>query len=305
MPTSIGAFLRRAARSYVALAVVVFVLLSGAAAAFAAPGFFHGGDDRTPVARGTGPQGSGSYLASPSASGGSSANGSGHSGASLADVRSTEDVGFEENNSSSRARNVVIVQNRTDGRLRMRGSIQLNRITSSNASPLNMARAYSSCTDCSTLAIAMQLNLISRSTHVASPQNYAVAINYKCTRCHTIAFALQYTFSVDDPRAVPSDVQRLIREMDRELNAIARDRQITLEQAIARINDVIARFSQLATSLQQQRDEETSSNTPGATNETPAPSPSWTPAPQPAVTPVPTQTPSPTASPSTAAPSPT
>ena len=179
--------------------------------------------------------------------------------------------------------NIVMINNHQDDRLRVRGSVQINRITAPNVAPQNLARAYSSCTDCETLAVAMQINLIRRDTHRVVPGNAAVAINYQCTRCRTVAFSLQYTLSVDDPRQTPRDVRDLVRAMDAELRAIAAN-PTDLADAINRINAVINRFVALAESLREERDEATATTTPGAAPEGEEPSPTVTPSPEPTPT---------------------
>src|SRR5437762_14004720 len=52
-------------------------------------------------------------------------------------------------------KNVVQVVNRSDGAFRVDGKVQLNRIPAPNAGPVNLAMAYSQCTNCQTLALAL------------------------------------------------------------------------------------------------------------------------------------------------------
>lgn len=166
-----------------------------------------------------------------------------------------QDVTSDERSSDRGGRNIVTVVNRTDNRLRMRGNIQLSRSLGSTAEPVNFAGAYSSCTDCQTIAVALQIALISTHATVIAPRNSAVAINFSCTRCVSVARAIQYVVQVDDPHEVPNDVSELMREMNRELRSIASDRSVTLAQAEARIEAVISRFHVAASSLYEQRDE--------------------------------------------------
>jgi hypothetical protein len=160
------------------------------------------------------------------------------------------------------ARNLVQIQNRTDGRLRVRGNIQLNRILAPSVEPVNLALALGSCTDCQTFAVALQLDLISRTASQIAPQNAAVAVNVDCTRCVTVARAFQYVYQVDDPTQVPGETSELIRAMDHELQAIHSDGNVTLSDAEARINAVIAQFTTLAESLDDKRAEETRPTSP-------------------------------------------
>jgi len=103
--------------------------------------------------------------------------------------------------------------------------------------------------------VALQIDLISRTATEITPQNAAVALNERCTRCTTVATALQYVIPVDDPTEVPDDVKDLIKTMDREMKSIEHAQNATPATAGARIDGVVNQFSELAGSLYQQRDE--------------------------------------------------
>ncbi len=152
--------------------------------------------------------------------------------------------------------NSAIVHNCTDNRLRVRAAIQLNTIPGHVVDPLNQAYAESTCTGCSTLAVALQINLYSsdRADDI-QPQNYAVAVNTACTSCVTVADAYQYVQGEEDPREVSQDISDTVEQLADELAAIQNDPSVSLPDAEARINNVIARFQVLGGSLDQQRDE--------------------------------------------------
>lgn len=175
-----------------------------------------------------------------------------------------EDVTLTEQVSGG-GQNIVQVMNRDDQRMRIRGNVDLNRIPGDRAAPVNYAAALASCTDCQTFAIALQIDLISRTASAIAPQNTAIAVNVGCTRCVTVARAIQFVVQVDDPREVPENVRELVREMDRELREIAqlgRQGQITLLEAETRINALIDRFRDLGTSLYEGRDGATEPTSP-------------------------------------------
>lgn len=69
-----------------------------------------------------------------------------------------------------------------------------------------------------------------------------------------MALALQYAIPVADLQDVPRSVDRLVRDMDREMTAIEREQGLTLDQAESRINALIAGFGELAASLDIKRD---------------------------------------------------
>jgi hypothetical protein len=154
-------------------------------------------------------------------------------------------VTYNETFGRGGGKNIVKVNNRADDTLRVRGSIQLNRIPGPTVGPVNLASGYSSCIDSRTLPVALPVNVISHSTNRVTPQNAAFAINEHCTGCQTMAIAIQVVRSVDNPAQVPPDVRLLIREMDRELKAIQADRSLTLDEALARVQAVIDQFYEL------------------------------------------------------------
>lgn len=173
----------------------------------------------------------------------------------------------ETSNAGGGGTNQVRANNQVDGTMKFRASTQLNQIPGPNVTPTNFAYAYASCTDCQTFAVALQINLISRSADYVAPENAAVAINFECQSCYTVARAIQYTYSVDDPTQVPPEVRQLMQEFDRELRSIQTDKDITIEEAEARLDDVITQFGELAESLNDQRDETTEQSSPDATPE--------------------------------------
>src|SRR5438067_10378560 len=153
-------------------------------------------------------------------------------------------ITYSEFTGGGGASNIVTVCNRADGRFKMRGIIQLNRIPGPTFDPDNHAYARGSCTDCQSFSVAMQIDLISPSSTRATPKNIATAVNVECTRCGTVARALQYVITVDDPlHDTPPEVRQLVQTMDRDLTAIAKDPNSSLPGAEAQVDAVIAQFS--------------------------------------------------------------
>jgi hypothetical protein len=164
------------------------------------------------------------------------------------DARDEED-GVERDEGQGNRSNIIRLANRRDGQLRIKGRVQLNRIPGDEARPINYAIAYSSCTGCKTFAVALQLDLISKTAHTIAPENAAIAVNYECTGCVTVARAVQFVRQVDDPRETPDDVRDAIKELDHELKRLhSEQRRLSVTEANARIEDVIARFKKVAQS---------------------------------------------------------
>src|SRR3954470_11829086 len=160
--------------------------------------------------------------------------------------------------------NIVMVRNHADGDLRIRGRIRLAELHGSRAEPMNAAFAYASCTDCQTFAVALEIALVAPGASTIAPQNHARAMNYECTRCVTVARSLQYVFVVDDPSIVPDNIDRLMRDMEQEIRAIGRERNISASDANARVDAVVDRFQDHASGLQDQLDTSDQLTPPGA-----------------------------------------
>jgi hypothetical protein len=206
--------------------------------------------------------------------------------AAPSDADQADGVTYNEQAGGGGGKNVVKLTNRVDGRMRMRGNVQLSRVGGPNVGPVNVAVALSSCTDCSTFAVALQIAVYQRGATRVVPQNAAAAMNANCNHCVTVAHAYQYAIPVDDPNAPPDRVNSLVRRMDEELQGIQRDSsQLTPADAEARIEAVIAEYQDLATNLMQARDERTDGS------DAPSPTPTGTLlAPAPATTAAPTAT---------------
>jgi putative peptide zinc metalloprotease protein len=189
--------------------------------------------------------------------------------ATSADASSGADYTFTDTSLASSGggggSNHVQVINKNDGKRKLKADVQLNRIPGPRVEPSNVAIAYASCTDCQTIAVALQINLISRTATYVAPENFAIAVNYECTNCYTVARAIQYTFSVDDPTQVPPEVDALIKQFDKELKAIRKEQNLSIDEVEQRINAVIEEFRDLAESLRDDREETLEATTPGAT----------------------------------------
>jgi hypothetical protein len=151
------------------------------------------------------------------------------------------------------ANNMVLLHNQVNGGLTARGNVQVNQIPGPSVSPVNCAYATSTCLDCRTLAVALQINLISRTATFIAPRNVARAQNIGCQGCKTAALALQYVRQVDDPTSMSPEFASLVQRMNDELRVLQTDPGLTLDQALAQVDGVLAQFQDLATSLDDQR----------------------------------------------------
>jgi putative peptide zinc metalloprotease protein len=194
-------------------------------------------------------------------------------------------------------RNEVRLQNNENGRFKARASIRLDRIESDDVKPVNTAFAQSSCTDCQTIAVALQVAIYRRGASVVQPENIAVAANVGCTRCVTIARAIQFAIPVDDPNQdVPDVVARLVKDMDRELRyfaSVSSLSEIDAKKAQSRIALVLSQYAELQRYLLDMSDEKEAAEPSGASPSPSEASPGATPAgsPTPSFSPTPIPTP--------------
>ena len=198
--------------------------------------------------------------------------------------------------------NQVMADNSENNRFLARASIKFRKLKSSDIAPVNIAFAQGRCTDCQTIAVAVQVIVYKKGATNIQPQNVALAANVGCTRCVTIARAIQYVIPVDDLDNVPDNVKRLVHRLDQELHYFEQVRSINelnSDEAASRLQAAVNEFSELHQYMVDMMTKKTGENDedPGAKEtgerlrQSPSPSPS------------PTGTA--TASPSSATPSPT
>jgi len=101
----------------------------------------------------------------------------------------------------------------------------------------NAAVAYASCSDCRTVAIAIQIVFIAGDADVVSPENVAIAINDGCTACETLAAAYQFVFGTGELMRLTSDGRKQINEIRRALRDLGKD-DLPFEQVIARLDEL-------------------------------------------------------------------
>ena len=94
--------------------------------------------------------------------------------------------------------NVAIAVNTKDGFDIFRLAFSVRHVTGDVVDSGNAAVAYASCTDCQTIALAIQVVLISGTdSSVVAPENLAIAVNYDCSLCDTLASAYQFILTAE------------------------------------------------------------------------------------------------------------
>jgi putative peptide zinc metalloprotease protein len=140
--------------------------------------------------------------------------------------------------------NVALAINTRDGFDVFRLAFRITRATGDVVDASNAAVAFSSCTECQTIAIAFQVVLIFSDPSVVTTQNVAIAINYLCELCESLAYAYQFVFSTGGPVRFTPEGHRALAQLRRELHDLRRA-DLTFEELVAKLRELSRRLEQI------------------------------------------------------------
>ena len=127
----------------------------------------------------------------------------------------------DETTAGGGADNVVLAFNETDGASRSASRVAVAITAAEHVGTENLAYARSSCTGCTTVAVAMQAVPIVRDVDVIAPANAAVAVNAGCESCRTAAFAYQYVLTTGGTVRLSEAGRRAVTTIRAEADALA------------------------------------------------------------------------------------
>ena len=133
--------------------------------------------------------------------------------------------------------NTAIAINTKDGSTVFRLSFAIRHVMGDVVDQSNAAVAYASCTDCTTVAIAIEIVLVEGSPNVVTPTNIAIAYNEQCLLCVTVADALQFVEGTNGPIRFDHEGNRILHDVKKELEAL-KHQDMTFDQLRAVIQDV-------------------------------------------------------------------
>jgi hypothetical protein len=106
----------------------------------------------------------------------------------------------------------------------------------------NVARADSTdCTDCRTVAVAVQAVFATGKPTTVAPTNAAIALNERCLRCTTYAYAYQYVVTTDKPIHMDRGSKRKLDALRREIDDVAQS-DLPPQEMDARLNTLTNEF---------------------------------------------------------------
>jgi putative peptide zinc metalloprotease protein len=127
------------------------------------------------------------------------------------------------------AQNHVTAVNRTDDRVTTFARAAVTEHHGPTVTDENTAYASASCTDCRTVAAAVQVVAVDGSVSDFEPVNAAVALNESCTRCATYAYARQEIITVDGDLTITAAGQAALRALEDQIQQVTGSEEPFLE----------------------------------------------------------------------------
>ncbi|MFN2491127.1 MAG: hypothetical protein ABR529_15630 [Actinomycetota bacterium] len=138
--------------------------------------------------------------------------------------------------------NTALAINTKDGSALFKLAFKVHRTMNGVVDQSNAAVAYASCEDCQTVAVAIQIVLVTGDADVVSPENLALALNEGCTSCDTLAFAYQYVTSTGGPVHFDADGNKELAEIRGAFHDLGKQEGLTIEQIQAEVDALVERL---------------------------------------------------------------
>jgi len=137
--------------------------------------------------------------------------------------------------------NVAVASNTKDGRTVIAISIKIVKTDGAIVDPTNAAVAVASCSDCQTVAIALEGVLVTGSPTTFDPTNIALALNSDCNNCQTLATAYQDVVQNDTKVRITGAGRQQIADIRKDLESL-RNSGLDIFAIQQRVNDAAGRF---------------------------------------------------------------
>ena len=145
--------------------------------------------------------------------------------------------------------NAAVAVNTKDGSSIFKFAFNIHRSMGEVVDNTNAAVAYASCEDCTTIAVAIQVVLVMGDPEVVTPTNLALALNFECTLCYTMASAYQFVISTDGPVHFTAEGNRTIAELRQQLRDLLKS-GASIEEIAAQLDVIVDQLAEvLATQM--------------------------------------------------------
>ena len=137
--------------------------------------------------------------------------------------------------------NVAVATNTKDGKTVIAISLKITQVASDDVDATNAAVAVASCSDCQTVAIALEGVLVIGDPSTFDPTNIALAINSECNNCQTLAAAYQDIVQNGTRVRISGEGRREIAAIRKDLESL-RNSGLDIFAIQQRVNDDAGRF---------------------------------------------------------------
>ncbi|MCU1449161.1 MAG: hypothetical protein JWP02_1331 [Acidimicrobiales bacterium] len=120
--------------------------------------------------------------------------------------------------------NTAVATNTKDGSYVFNFAFKVSKAAGDVVDPGNAAVAAASCSYCETVAVAIQVVLVSGSPDTFTPQNVAIAYNQDCYECVTLADAFQFVFGTgSEPMHLTKEGKDQLKEIKRQFKDLQKN----------------------------------------------------------------------------------
>jgi putative peptide zinc metalloprotease protein len=168
----------------------------------------------------------------------------------------------------------AVAVNTKDGSSLFKLAFAIKRVAGDVVDNGNAAVAFASCSNCRTVAISIQIVLVTGNPSTVRPENVALAVNQNCTSCETLASAYQFVISTHGPVRFTKDGRREIHDILKELRELKKSElpipelQGKVDALMTRLAAVLKNDDERDTVPTQTQTTPTTDTTPTVTTET-------------------------------------
>ncbi len=120
--------------------------------------------------------------------------------------------------------NTAVAQNTKDDSFLFKFSFKVSKAAGDTVDSGNAAVATASCSYCETVAVAIQVVLVSGDPSTFTPENVAIAYNQDCYECATLADAFQFVFGTgSEPVHLTKEGKDRLKEIKREFKDLQKN----------------------------------------------------------------------------------
>lgn len=139
----------------------------------------------------------------------------------------------------------AVAVNQKDGKSVFKLAFSVRRVMNDDVDADNAAVAYASCNDCRTIVASIQVVLVMADPGSVTTDNLAMALNYQCSSCETMALAYQYVVGNGQPVRFTADGNRRLADVRRRLQELRRRNDLTLEQLAGEVAALAAEVAEV------------------------------------------------------------